>query len=231
MSAPWLIGPEPDAPAPALASRAKLLSLWGMKALPNLITGLRLALSLFVFFALATAAGDMPGIEPSGGAIFALDRWAVAAFVVAAVTDFFDGWLARRLAATSAWGAILDPIADKVLVCATVLGLLALAASPVVVVPAALILFREFTVSALREATAGRIALPVTLLAKWKTTLQLLGLGAELVVATWSALDLPPYPIQAATWTAHTLLWLAAAVTLITGAQYLLQARKALAAG
>jgi len=85
----------------------------------------------------------------------------------------------------------------------------------------------------LREATAGRVTLPVTLLAKWKTTLQLVALGAELVVATWSALDLPPDPgpILAATWTAHGLLWLAAAVTLITGAQYLWQARKALAAG
>jgi CDP-diacylglycerol--glycerol-3-phosphate 3-phosphatidyltransferase len=204
-----------------------------MKALPNLITGARLALSLFVFFALAAVAGDMPGLDVSGGAAFALDRWALFAFVAAAVTDFFDGWLARRLDAASVWGAILDPIADKVLVCATVLGLMALAASPAVVVPAALILFREFTVSALREALAGRVTLPVTLLAKWKTTLQLVALAAELVVATWSALGLPPEPgpILAASWTAHTLLWLAAVVTLITGAQYLWQARKVLAAG
>jgi CDP-diacylglycerol--glycerol-3-phosphate 3-phosphatidyltransferase len=204
-----------------------------MKALPNLLTSVRLALSLFVFFALATAAGDMPGLDVSGGAIFALDRWALIAFVIAAVTDFFDGWLARRLNATSVWGAILDPIADKVLVCAAVLGLLALAASPMVVVPAAVILFREFTISALREALAGRVTLAVTLLAKWKTTLQLIALAAELVVATWSALDLPPDPgpILVATWAAHSLLWLAAAVTLTTGAQYLWQARKALAAG
>jgi CDP-diacylglycerol--glycerol-3-phosphate 3-phosphatidyltransferase len=204
-----------------------------MKALPNLLTGLRLVLALFVFFALATAAGDTPGLEVGGAAVFALDRWAVIAFVLAAITDFFDGWLARRLDATSVWGAILDPIADKVLVCATVLGLMALAPSPPVVIPAALILFREFTVSALREVTAGRVALPVTLLAKWKTTLQLVALGAELVVAAWSALGLPadPVPNLALTWLAHTLLWLAAAVTLITGAQYLLQARKALTAG
>ena len=210
-----------------------MLSLVAMKALPNLLTGLRLALALFVFFALATAAGDMPWLDVSGGTIFVLDRWAFIAFVAAAVTDFFDGWLARRLDATSAWGAILDPIADKVLVCAAVLGLLALAASPVIVIPAALILFREFTVSALREATAGRFTLPVTLLAKWKTTLQLIALGAELMVAAWSALDLPPDPgpILAATRLAHGLLWIAATVTLITGAQYLLQARKALADG
>lgn len=204
-----------------------------MKALPNLITGLRIALALFVFFALAAAAGDVPPLELEGPANFALDRWAVLAFVVAALTDFVDGWLARRMGTTSAWGAILDPIADKVLVCAAVLGLMALAASPAVVVPAALILFREFTISALREATAGRITLPVTLLAKWKTTLQLIALGAELIVATWSALGWPPDPgkILAITWLAHALLWIAAAVTLITGAQYLWQARKSLAAG
>ena len=203
-----------------------------MKALPNLLTGLRLAMALFVFFALATAAGDMPWLTVSGGVGFALDRWALFAFIAAAVTDFFDGWLARRLDATSAWGAILDPIADKVLVCAAVLGLMATAASPAVVIPAGLILFREFTVSAMREALAGRVSLPVTLLAKWKTTLQLLALGFELMVAAWSALGLPPDPgpILAVSLIAHTLLWIAAAVTLITGAQYLWQARKALAA-
>jgi len=204
-----------------------------MKALPNLLTGLRLALSLFVFFGLATAAGDVPGLAPSGAVLFALDRWVFIAFIVAAVTDFFDGWLARRWNATSVWGAILDPIADKVLVCAAVLGLLALAASPVIVVPAALILFREFAVSALREVTAGRaIKLPVTLLAKWKTTLQLIALGAELMVTAWSALGLPADAgsILVVSTIAHALLWIAAIVTLITGGQYLWQARKALAA-
>jgi len=199
-----------------------------MKALPNLLTGLRLALALLVFFALAAAAGDAPYLSVSGAAVLALQRWALAAFVVAAVTDFFDGWLARRLDAASAWGAILDPIADKVLVCAGVLGLMAVAASPAVVIPAGLILFREFTVSALREATAGRISLPVTLLAKWKTTLQLVALAAELALVAWRGL-VDPGAALAAAWLAHALLWLAAAVTLITGAQYLWQARKALA--
>ena len=148
-----------------------------------------------------------------GGAIFALERWAFVAFVVAAVTDFFDGWLARRLDADSVWGAILDPIADKVLVCAAVLGLMALAASPPVVIPAALILFREFTVSALREVDRRPRPLPVTLLAKWKTTLQLVALAPELVVAAWSALRPAPRPgpSSAGRLAAHALLWLAAA--------------------
>jgi CDP-diacylglycerol--glycerol-3-phosphate 3-phosphatidyltransferase len=201
-----------------------------LKALPNLLTGLRLALALFVFLALAAAAETLPGVVVAPTLRAALEAWAFVAFVAAAVTDFFDGWLARKLQAASVWGAILDPIADKVLVCAVVLGLLTLKASAAIVLPAGLILLREFAVSALREVTAGKgISLPVTLLAKWKTTLQLAALGGELLVLGWSGFGLPCGAIQTlVTLAAHALLWLAAAVTLITGAQYLAQARAAL---
>ena len=203
-----------------------------MRAIPNILTGLRLALALFVFLALAAAAETLPGVVATPGVRLTLEACAFAAFVVAAVTDFFDGWLARKLKATSVWGAILDPIADKVLVCAVVLGLLTLKASSAIVLPCGVILLREFTVSALREVTAGKgISLPVTLLAKWKTTLQLVALGGELLVLGWSRIGLPCGAIQTlATLAAHTLLWLAAAVTLITGAQYLAQAQRALRA-
>ncbi|HEY2178217.1 MAG TPA: CDP-diacylglycerol--glycerol-3-phosphate 3-phosphatidyltransferase [Caulobacteraceae bacterium] len=202
-----------------------------MNRLPNLLTGLRLALALFTFFGLAGATLLSDRLTPAEQ--FSLERWAFWAFVVAAVTDFFDGWLARRLHATSLWGAILDPIADKVLVCGVILGLLTLGPNAPVAIPAALILFREFTVSALREVAAGKgVSLPVTLLAKWKTTLQLVALGAELLVACWAAFSLPSDPdIQGpATIAAHGLLWLAAVITLVTGAQYWEQARKALSA-
>ena len=201
-----------------------------MNRLPNLVTGLRLALALFTFFGLAGAALLSERLTPA--AQFGLERWAFIAFVVAALTDFFDGWLARRLNATSLWGAILDPIADKVLVCGAILGLLTLGPNAAVAIPAALILFREFTVSALREVAAGKgVSLPVTLLAKWKTTLQLVALGAELLVACWAAFSLPndPAVLGPATLAAHALLWAAAVITLITGAQYWEQARKALA--
>ncbi|HEY9219804.1 MAG TPA: CDP-diacylglycerol--glycerol-3-phosphate 3-phosphatidyltransferase [Phenylobacterium sp.] len=204
-----------------------------MKSLPNILTSLRLVLALFMFLALATAAGGMPWIserlEPETQ--FALQRYAFWAFVVAAVTDFFDGWLARKMDATSVWGAILDPIGDKVLVCGGVLGLMALGPQPMVVLPAGLILFREFTVSALREVGAGKgIKLPVTLLAKWKTTLQLVGLGAELLVASWGAFQLSAdpsvrEPVEVA---AHALFWFAALITVITGAQYWDKTHKAL---
>ncbi|MFI4973905.1 MAG: CDP-diacylglycerol--glycerol-3-phosphate 3-phosphatidyltransferase [Caulobacterales bacterium] len=202
-----------------------------MKAIPNLLTGLRLVLALFMFLALAVAAGSAPWISLTAGSQFVLERWAFWAFVVAALTDFVDGWAARRLDAMTVWGAILDPIADKVLVCGAVLGLLSLGSSPMLVLPAALILFREFTVSALREVAAGKgVSLPVTLLAKWKTTLQLVALGVELLVACWGAFALPDDPavLGPVTLAAHGLLWLATAVTLITGAQYWEQARKAL---
>ena len=206
-----------------------------MKSLPNILTGSRLVMALFMFVALAASTGAVPyfsnRLEPEQQ--FALQRWAVYAFVFAAVTDFFDGWLARKLDAVSVWGAILDPIGDKVLVCGAVLGLMALGPQPMVVLPAGLILFREFTVSALREVGAGKgVKLPVTLLAKWKTTLQLTALAMELVVAAWGAFSFPDGTAFRGgfEWAAHALFWVAALVTLITGAQYWEQTRKALQA-
>jgi len=205
-----------------------------MKSLPNILTSLRLVLALFMFLALAAAAGAVPGLSNhlTLETQFALQRFAVYAFVVAAVTDFFDGWLARKYDAVTVWGAILDPIGDKVLVCGAILGLMALGgAQPMVLLPGGLILFREFTVSALREVGAGKgVKLPVTLLAKWKTTLQLTSLAMELVVAAWGAFGLSPDPAVQNPWiiAAHTLFWIATAVTLITGAQYWEQTRKAL---
>ena len=204
-----------------------------MKSLPNILTGSRLFMALFMFVAFAAAAGAVPyfsnRLEPDTQ--FALQRWAIYAFVLAAVTDFFDGWLARKLDAVSVWGAILDPIGDKVLVCGAILGLLSLGPQPFVVLPAGLILFREFTVSALREVGAGKgVSLPVTLLAKWKTTLQLTALAMELIVAAWGAFSLPegtPFR-EGFEWAAHGLFWIAAVVTLITGWQYWEQTRKAL---
>lgn len=204
-----------------------------MKALPNILTSARLVIALFMFVALAAAAGGVPWLSDhiTVDQQMSLQRWAFWAFVVAAVTDFFDGWLARKLDAVSIWGAILDPIGDKILVCGALLGLMALGPNPLVILPSGLILFREFAVSALREVGAGKgIKLPVTVLAKWKTTLQLVAIGAEMILASWSAFHLPTDPsvVTPATYATHGLLWLAAVVTLITGAQYWEAARKAL---
>ncbi|MDP1632214.1 MAG: CDP-diacylglycerol--glycerol-3-phosphate 3-phosphatidyltransferase [Caulobacter sp.] len=209
-----------------------------MKHLPNLITGLRLILTLVVFLAMLGLASRpilMWGVDRGldGQALqSALYFTAFWGFVIAAATDFVDGWLARRLKASSLLGAILDPIADKVLVAGAVVGLAALG-SWQTALAGGLILFREFAVSALRETLAPKgLTLPVTLLAKWKTTLQLVALGAQLFVGGWSVWGLPRDPEMAgnAARGADGLLWLAVAVTLWTGVAYALAARKALKA-
>ena len=204
-----------------------------MKALPNILTVARLVLTLMMFLALAAVGGGVPWVSETltPDSQFALLRFSFWAFVIAAVTDFFDGWLARKFDAVTVWGTILDPIGDKVLVAGAILGLMALGPQPMVVVPAGLILFREFTVSALREVGAGRgIKLPVTLLAKWKTTLQLVGLAGELLISSWAAFDLPADPAVRGpvTFAAHAIFAVAAVVTLVTGYQYLAQTRKAM---
>ena len=202
-----------------------------MKNLPNILTGSRLVMALFMFVALAAAAGAVPYLSETltAEAQLRLERWAFYAFVIAAVTDFFDGWLARKLDAVSVWGAILDPIGDKILVCGALLGLMALGPNAMVVLPAGLILFREFAVSALREVGAGKgVKLPVTLLAKWKTTLQLVALGAQLLARNWDGFG---WDFDYLVWFqmfADILIWLAAIITVWTGWQYFSKARSQL---
>jgi CDP-diacylglycerol--glycerol-3-phosphate 3-phosphatidyltransferase len=204
-----------------------------MKHIPNILTGIRLLGGVLMFLFLAAAAGGVPFISASltPDTQFDLERWALILFVIACVTDFFDGWLARKLNATSAWGVILDPIGDKILICGAILGLAALGPQPQAAVPFAVILFREFAVSALREGAAPKgIKIPVTLLAKWKTTLQMVAIFAELLVGSWVAWGLPDDPavLGNATTIAHLLLWIAAAITFWTGAEYWRQAHAAI---
>lgn len=205
-------------------------------SLPNILTSIRIVLGLAVFVCLAAAAGAIPLLSGmlTGDDQFALMKWALIAFVVAASTDFVDGWVARRLHAESAWGATLDPIADKILLAAAVLGLLAQGAQPYVThiaVPSAVIIFREFFVSSLRETAAARgVKLPVTALAKWKTTVQLVALALVLLVAAWPALGLEMTPAlyEPVERVAYGAMWLAAALTLWTGLEYALTANKRL---
>ena len=194
--------------------------------IPNLLTALRLLAGVIMFLMLAGAMGGVPLLSAylSPEDQFALQRTAFIIFVIAASTDWVDGFLARRWHAESRWGAILDPIADKILVTGTIVGLLASGTSADVVIPYGLILFREFAVSALRETTAGRIELKVTMLAKWKTTLQLVALGAQLLALIWTGAEdnwMPAFVTFA-----DILVWVAAIVTLWTGWQYFAKARE-----
>ena len=186
------------------------------------------------FTLLAGAAGSFPGLSDvlTPGQQFFMEQMAFVAFVIGALTDLFDGMLARKLHAETEWGATLDPIADKILVCGTILGLFALGqVNKEIAIPSALILFREFTVSALRESAAAKgRKLSVTALAKWKTTLQLVALGMELFVVSWPAfgLDYDPNVLNPLGQIAHGLMWLAAIITIWTGWDYVRAARKAL---
>ena len=199
-------------------------------AIPNILTGIRLFGGVVMFLVLAGAMGGVPVLSAylSPDQQFSLYRTGFWLFVIVAITDFLDGWLARRWNAESRWGAILDPIADKILVCGAAVGLLTSGTGAEVVIPLGVILFREFAVSALRETIAGRVELPVTLLAKWKTTLQLVALGAQLLTLVFLGAEDQWIPIFNAF--ADFLVWLAAVVTLWTGWQYFTTARRAMRA-
>jgi cardiolipin synthase len=173
--------------------------------LPNLLTIFRIV--LIVPFALAFFAG-------------AEGRWiALALYAVASATDWLDGYLARRLDQGSALGRMLDPIADKLLVAAALLLLAATGAIAGWSIAAALaILLREIAVSGFREHLGPLgVIVNVSRLAKWKTAAQLVALG--FLIAPLPAVQ--PYGIG--------LLWVAAALTLITGFGYLKATLRAVA--
>jgi CDP-diacylglycerol--glycerol-3-phosphate 3-phosphatidyltransferase len=199
--------------------------------IPNILTGLRLIAGVIMFLILAGAAPQgIPFLSDylSPDDQFRFARTAFIIFIVAASTDWVDGFLARRWHATTRWGAILDPIADKVLITGAVLGVLAWGALPQAAIPCGLILFREFAVSALRETVAGKVKLPVTLLAKWKTVLQMVALGMlQLALAPlWEGFGLPLEWLPNFQTFAYVLIWIAALVTLWTGWQYFAKAQQ-----
>ncbi|MDE0799264.1 MAG: CDP-diacylglycerol--glycerol-3-phosphate 3-phosphatidyltransferase [Rhodospirillaceae bacterium] len=144
-------------------------------------------------------------------------RWVMLGlFTAAGITDFFDGYLARRSNQVSAFGRFLDPIADKLLVAALLLMLVGFERmSTWSYLPAVIILMRELLVSGLREFLAQtQVSIPVSTLAKWKTTLQMFTLGF-LIIGTDASTWIPAQMIG------EVGLWLAALLTLITGYDYL----------
>jgi CDP-diacylglycerol---glycerol-3-phosphate 3-phosphatidyltransferase len=143
-------------------------------------------------------------------------------YCLVGITDYFDGYLARAQGTVSRLGIFLDPIADKIMVAAVIVMLVArppVGAPPIIadwnLIPAMIILLREISVSGLREFLASlQVSVPVSKLAKWKTTLQLVALGALILAGA-----LPNWA-----WV-HAVgifsLWAAAALTLVTGWDYL----------
>ena len=143
-------------------------------------------------------------------------------YCVVGITDYFDGYLARAQGQISRLGQFLDPIADKIMIAAVLVMLISTRNSsgePVIhsfhIIPALVILLREITVSGLREFLASlQISMPVSKLAKYKTTLQLIALGALILSGGFPQQD----------WihgVGLASLWLAAILTLVTGYDYL----------
>jgi len=143
-------------------------------------------------------------------------------YCLVGITDYFDGYLARAQGTVSRLGMFLDPIADKIMVASVIVMLVArppVDSAPIIadwhLIPALVILLREIIVSGLREFLAElKVSVPVSALAKWKTTLQLVSLGALILAGA-----LPQWP-----WlllVGLVSLWSAAALTLVTGWDYL----------
>lgn len=177
-------------------------------ALPNLLTYSRIA-------AIPAVVACMYWSDVLQGGLWL--RWvALAFFITAALTDILDGYVARNWGQQTSFGRMLDPIADKLLVSAC---LLMLAADGTIrgwsIFAAIVILCREILVSGLREYLAElRVSVPVTRLAKWKTTAQLIAIGFLLAGEAGDAI------FAATSLIGLTLLWLSALVTLYTGYDY-----------
>jgi cardiolipin synthase len=145
-----------------------------------------------------------------------LANWlALGLFVAAGVTDFFDGYMARAMGVQSKLGQFLDPVADKLLVAAALFMMAAKGwIDMVTVIAAVIILCREVLVSGLREVLADiKVSVPVSKLAKWKTTVQIFAIAFLLAGDAASAI----YAVEIGT----AGLWLAALLTLYTGYDYM----------
>lgn len=189
-----------------------------MLTLPNLLTLSRILAVPLLGFLLW-----WPDWQLGYGLAFAL-------YSLMAITDYFDGYLARSSGAVSKLGVFLDPIADKIMVAAVILVLTAqgVLRGPYVgdahVIAGLIILIREIAVSGLREFLGGlQVSVPVSKLAKWKTTFQLVALGALILGNALPGWNVWLGHIEANV--PHTVglatLWAAAILTLVTGWDYL----------
>lgn len=194
--------------------RTKAISWFGQKA-PFMFANLPNILTLFRIGVIPLVVGAFFLQQP-------LASWISASlFLIAGITDYLDGYLARALKSTTNFGRFLDPVADKLLISSVLLLLAGFGRiEGLSLIPALIILCREILVSGLREFLAGlQVSLPVTKLAKWKTLVQMFSLGFLLWGEPFpSLITLTPFAL--------TGLWAAAFLTLITGYDYLKKSLK-----
>ena len=185
-----------------------------MKQIPNIITAARIVLAPVIAL-LIIHIHHLNSDVATASSVSSLAWLAVGLFILACVSDWLDGYLARQMKVVSSIGRMLDPIADKLLVAGCLLALaLDFGADYLFIIPALIILFRELLISGLREHLAGaEIVVPVSLLAKWKTAAQMTALGLLMAV--------PAQPDWS--WVAPAgiaVLWISALMTSYTGWQY-----------
>ena len=174
-----------------------------MRSIPNILT-----ISRIVAIPIIVVTFQIP--DPLGVWI------TFSIFIAAAFTDFFDGWLARKLNQTSAFGQAFDPIADKLLV-ASILILLQ-SDSRISIFAVIAIISRELLIAGLREYLSGKLKIPVSLLAKWKTAIQFLGLS---ILILYPAIADAPGDIIFIV--GDTLIWGTVVLTWITAIPYLIK--------
>lgn len=193
--------------------------------LPMLVTAFRVAAGPVIAALVLYADGRVfvDGAGPTAPLVAA----AFALFVVAAVSDALDGYLARRLNAVTPFGAALDHAADKVLLACVLVAVAATSAPPDVIFAAVILIGRDFLIGGVREgaANAGR-PVPVAPMGKLKTALAFVGAGAALA-AQWAAFAIPAGPISAMlAGVAQTTLWAGALVAVVSAVIYLRAAAK-----
>ena len=176
---------------------------------PNALTWIRVVaipLVVLVFYGPQLFGWHATWARPAAGLLFGF----------AGITDYFDGYLARRLGLTSSFGAFLDPVADKLIVSTALVLLVQADPQITLALVAAIIIGREITVSALREwmsQIGARAHVAVSIFGKWKTTLQIIGIS--LMLYREQLLGLPIYRIG------EWLVYVAAALTLWSMIDYL----------
>ena len=185
--------------------------------LPNAITISRLFITIGVFVCLGLASRGAPA-EASSGDVELL-WWAFGLFLLAAVTDFVDGYLARRLDQVSMFGRVVDPFADKVLICGTLTYLLEFPVSAALL-PAwfvVIVLARELLVTTIRGvAEASGMEFPAERLGKWKMVAQCATVAAAITVLAGT---------QRFEAVVVYGLWVTVVLTVLSGAGYVWRAR------
>ena len=143
-------------------------------------------------------------------------------FILAALSDFLDGWIARKKSQESEIGRILDPVADKLLVILTLVPILINFNHVLIYFPSIIIIFREILVSGLRESLKSNdLILEVTKLSKWKTASQLIAVSSLLLSLSFPILSFPIWINNLPLFMGLIFIWLASILSIFTGFNYI----------